>query len=229
MTSAANAVLGAVIVAAGSGVRFGDAGKVFCELGGQPVLQYSLQLFNSMPEFQHIVVVLGAHTIEEGRALVQDRQFRDTRICLGGTTRSDSVRAGIEALPRHAGLVAVHDAGRPLAQADMVRRVIAAATQWGAAVPVLPVTDTLVRLGENQQAIHVEPREGLGATQTPQVARRDWLESALGTGGSNTDEGGTLLSAGYPVMTVEGAPDNMKLTWPEDLVLAEAVLRRRSR
>lgn len=229
MTSTENAVLGAVIVAAGSGQRFGDAAKVFCELGGQPVLQHSLQLFLSMPEFQCIVVVLGAHTIEEGTALVHDRQYRNARICLGGKTRSDSVRAGLEALPREVGLVAVHDAGRPLAQADMVRRVIAAARGCGAAVPVLPVTDTLVRLGENRQAVDVEPRDGLGAAQTPQVVRRDWLESALRAGGGNTDEGGALLSAGYPVMTVEGAPDNMKLTWPEDLVIAEAILRWRSR
>lgn len=228
MTLTADAVLGVVIVAAGSGQRFGDAAKVFKTLDGRPVLQYSLQLFLSMPEVHDIVVVLGAHTIEEGTSLVHDRQYKKVRVCVGGETRSDSVRAGLAELPEEVALVAVHDAGRPLVQPDMVRRVIAAAREHGAALPVVPVSDTLARIGESGQVTGVEERERLVAVQTPQVARRDWLECALGSGGSNTDEGGALLSAGYAVTTVDGAPDNIKLTWPADLAIAEALLRRRS-
>ena len=228
MTSTEDAVLGVVIVAAGSGQRFGDAAKVFSALDGQPVLLHSLQLFLSMPEVHHIVVVLGAHTIEEGTALVHNRRYQKVQVCLGGESRRDSVRAGLAALPKEVELVAVHDAGRPLAQRDMVRRVVAAARECGAAAPVVPVSDTVVRIGPNRQVMGVEERDGLAAVQTPQVARRDWLESSLRSGTSNTDEGGALLSAGYPVMTVDGAPENIKLTWPGDLAIAEAILRRRN-
>ncbi|MBA2453887.1 MAG: 2-C-methyl-D-erythritol 4-phosphate cytidylyltransferase [Chloroflexia bacterium] len=228
MTTAHDAALGVVIVAAGSGQRFGDAAKVFSRLDGQPVLHHSLQLFLSMPEVQHIVVVLGAHTIEEGTTLIQNRFSQNVQVCLGGETRSDSVRAGLTALPKELELVAVHDAGRPLVQRNMTRRVVAAARECGAAVPVVPVSDTLVRIDVNGQVVSIEERDGLGAVQTPQVARRDWLASALRAETSNTDEGGALLLAGYPVMTVEGAVDNIKLTWPGDLTLAEAILRRRN-
>lgn len=227
MTRSQDSSLGVVVVAAGTGQRFGDSGKIFRLLGGQPVLQHSLRLFLSMPEVQALVVVLGAHTLDEGRMLLHRMECEDVHICLGGDTRSDSVRAGIAALPASVDLVAVHDAGRPLARADMVRRVIEAARKHGAAIPITPVSDTIVRLRSDQSVDRVESRDQLGAVQTPQVARRDWLVPALDACGHTTDEGGALLAAGYPVTAVDGSPDNIKLTWPDDLAVAEVILMRR--
>ncbi len=227
MTLAKDVVLGVVIVAAGSGERFGDAAKVFSPLAGRPVLEHSLELFQSVAEVRQIMVVLGGHTIEAGRALIRDREYAHIGVCLGGDTRSDSVRAGLRALHSEVDLVAVHDAGRPLASLALARRVIAAARVHGAAVPLVPVQDTLVRVDRDRQVTGIEPREQLGAVQTPQVARRDWLEAALDTQQTHTDESGALLAAGFRVVTVEGCPDNIKLTWPTDLALAEAILHRR--
>lgn len=227
MIASESSALGIVIVAAGSGQRFGDTAKVLCLLEGRPVLDHSLDLFLSMPEVERIVVVLGAHTMAAGKLLLRDRQSEKLVACLGGKTRSESVRSGLTALSPEINLVAVHDAGRPLAGTDLVHRVVAAAAEHGAAAPVVPVTDTLVRLGENRQVAGIEPRERLGAVQTPQVARRDWLESALRAGLDSTDESGALLAAGYPVVTVDGCAENIKLTWPGDVAIAEAILRRR--
>lgn len=225
MIATADATLGAVIVAAGSGQRFGHTDKVLRPLAGRPVLGHSLDLFLSLSEVKRVVVVLGAHTIVEGTKLLKDRQSDRVAACLGGGARSESVRAGLEALPPEVDLVAVHDAGRPLAGSDLLRRVVDAARVHGAAAPVVPVSDTLARLGPNLHMESIEPREMLGAVQTPQVARRDWLEVALRAVADASDESGALLAAGYPVVTVDGCAENIKLTWPADLAIAEAILQ----
>ena len=226
MTGLQTDMLGAVIVAAGSGRRFDDAAKVFRILNGKPVLQRSVEVFLLLPEVQTIVVVLGTHTLDEGTALLNHLDRWRIAVCVGGATRSESVRLGIEALPEHINLVAIHDAARPLVRAPLVRRVVDAAREHGAAIPAVPLNDTILRTSSDGAITNTEAREQLRAAQTPQVARRDWLESALRTGSSHTDEGGALVSAGYSVMTVEGSPDNIKLTWPEDLTTAEALLLR---
>lgn len=226
MNRAGDATVGAVIVAAGSGLRFGNTAKVFLSLGGQPVLKHSVCMFLSIPEVQQVVVVLGAHTLEQGRALLCRTQHMKVSVCLGGDTRSDSVRAGVAALTDGIDLVAVHDAARPLARVEMVRRVIDAAQEHGAAAPVVPLSDTIARLGPDRVLERIEPRDMLGALQTPQVTRRDWLEMALHPGANFSDESGALLAVGFQVKAVDGSPDNIKLTWPEDLAIAEYILNK---
>jgi 2-C-methyl-D-erythritol 4-phosphate cytidylyltransferase len=216
--------VGVVIVAAGSGVRFGDAGKALAPLAGRPLLTWSLSLFASLQEVREIVVVAGEHTIEQCRALISDRCLRDTKVVRGGQTRTDSVRAGVSALGREIEFVAVHDAARPLVSAPLVQRVIDAALITGAAVPAIPVSDTLHVVGPAETIASSPDRDSLRAAQTPQVARRDWLAHALQAAAGTTDEGALLHAAGYPVALVGGDPRNVKITWPADLALAEALL-----
>ncbi len=219
--------LGVVIVAAGSGVRFGDTGKALAPLAGRPVLAWSLSVFVSLPIVSEIVVVAGSHTLSRCEQLLDE--MRDPRLSVvsGGETRADSVRAGLTALSSACNHVAVHDAARPLVTAALVERVIDAALADGAAVPVVPVGDTL-HVISSDGTIHSTPdRGGLRAAQTPQVARRDWLERAYGVADGTTDEGGLLHAAGYPVRLVDGDPANLKITWPADLVLAETLLAAR--
>jgi 2-C-methyl-D-erythritol 4-phosphate cytidylyltransferase len=219
--------LGVVIVAAGSGVRFGDTGKALAPLAGRPVLAWSLSLFASLPLVSKIVVVAGSHTQSCCERLLDEMRDPRLSVVTGGVTRADSVRAGLAALTVACTHVAVHDAARPLVTATLVERVIKAALGDGAAVPVVPVGDTLHVISLEGTILSTPDRSGLRAAQTPQVARRDWLERAYRVADGTTDEGGLLHAAGYPVRLVDGDPTNLKITWPADLALAEALLATR--
>lgn len=215
--------VGAVVVAAGSGTRFGDREKVFLDLAGRPLLLWSVERLARHPAVQRVVVVLGEHTIERGRALLGGAGLATVTTCLGGATRADSTRAGLACLP-DAGIVLVHDAARPLLDDALIDRVIAASRKVGAAIPVVPVSDTLHRTTPDGRSAGVVNRETLAAAQTPQAARRDWLISALDRAGQATDEGGMLQVAGYPVALVAGNARNLKITWPLDLAIARSIL-----
>ena len=216
--------LGVVIVAAGSGVRFGDAGKALVPLSGRPILAWSLSLFVAMPEVAEIVVVAGQHTHADCVKLLNELHCQRATVVRGGATRADSVRAGLAALSSHCTHVAVHDAARPLVTAALVLRVLEGALANGAAVPAVPVGDTLHVISQHGMIASTTERSNLRAAQTPQMSRRDWLEHAYRTAEGSTDEGGLLHAAGYPVVLVEGDPTNLKITWPVDLALAEALL-----
>ncbi|HMM42187.1 MAG TPA: 2-C-methyl-D-erythritol 4-phosphate cytidylyltransferase, partial [Thermomicrobiales bacterium] len=134
-----------------------------------------------------------------------------------------STRAGLAYLP-DAGIVVVHDAARPLLDDALIDRIIAASRKVGAAIPVVPVSDTLHRTTPDGRSAGVVDRETLAAAQTPQAARRDWLVDALDRAGQATDEGGMLQAAGYPVALVAGDARNLKITWPLDLTIARSIL-----
>lgn len=227
MTAAPHPLIGIVIVGAGSGRRFGDDAKVLRSLAGRPVLAYSLDVFGSLERVQEIVVVAGTHTMDYARDVVATSGLDNVRVCLGGATRSDSVRNGLAALSSNVELVAIHDAARPLVTKAVVERVLDAAEEHGASVPVVPASETMYEVDEAGFCIRVVPRATLRAAQTPQAARREWLEVAL-RDRDGTDEGTALMDCGYRVVTVEGDPENIKLTWPGDLAVAEAILKRRA-
>lgn len=218
-----NGRVGAIVVAAGSGTRFGDREKVFLDLAGRPLLRWSVERLARHPAIGRVVVVLGDHTIERGRAILDEAGLHNVVTCLGGATRSESTRAGLACLPE-AAIVLVHDAARPLVDDALIDRVIAAARATGAAIPVVPVADTLHRTTPQGNSGGVVDRESLAAAQTPQAARRDWLATALDGAGRPTDEGGMLQEAGYPVALVTGDPRNLKITWPIDLTVARAIV-----
>ena len=222
------ATVGAIIVGAGRGERMGKPDKVFLPLDDRPLLAYSLAAFNASRQVQFIVVVLAEDQLERGRALVTEGRWRKAlAVCPGGERRQDSVRAGLAALPP-CDFVAVHDAARPLVTTDLIRRGIEVAMATGAAIAAVPVKDTIKRVADGGLIVETPPRESLWAAQTPQIARRDALERAFALaderGLTVTDEASLLEAAGVPVTIFAGSYRNVKVTTPEDLAVATALL-----
>jgi 2-C-methyl-D-erythritol 4-phosphate cytidylyltransferase len=143
----------------------------------------------------------------------------------GGETRAESVRAGLGAVPDDAGVIVVHDAARPLATPSLFTAVVEAVRVDGAAcaIPVLPVSDTLKRTSDGIVRSTVD-RDGLVTVQTPQAFAAATLREAHREGGQTTDDAGLVELMGVAVRTVPGDPKNLKITRPEDLGLAEALM-----
>ncbi len=222
-----------IIPAGGVGRRMGEARpKQFLKLAGLPVLVRTIRIFRQLPEVTTIVVVAPAAYLEETRSLINRYFPTDTvRLTVGGESRQQSVRAGLAALPREAKLVAVHDGVRPLLTPELFRACIAGAAETGAALLAVPVKDTVKTVGGNHLVLGTVDRRELWLAQTPQVARRDLLEQAFAAAErdnySGTDEAALLERIGCRVMVVPGLERNLKITRPEDLVLAEALLGER--
>ncbi len=214
-----------VVLAAGRGTRFGgEEGKVWAPLAGRPLLAHALGAFVHARAVDEIVVVVRSG--DEGRAAGVVRGFPlPTRVVAGGERRLDSARAGVATAGGE--FVLVHDGARPLASPDLVRRVLAAARRHGAAVPVVPVSDT-VRYARDGFLAETLDRSELVLVQTPQGFRRELLlagyAEAERRGLDLPDDAAAVLLLGHPVAALPGDPANLKVTRPEDLILAERIL-----
>ena len=165
--------IGVVVVAAGSSSRMEGVDKTFAPLLGRPLITHTLDRFEEFPPVSEIVLVLAAHSVEAGRALVRERGYRRVaRVCAGGARRQDSVRAGLEAL-QPCDWVIVHDGARPGLDLDLLRRgtEAVAASPDGAAIAGVPVKDTIKVVDSHGMVTDTPPRETLWAAQTPQVFR----------------------------------------------------------
>jgi 2-C-methyl-D-erythritol 4-phosphate cytidylyltransferase len=210
-----------IILAAGRSERFGED-KIFAELQGLPVLLHSVRAFLVAEVVEEIVVVARPGTEFRVAMLLQDLDF-PIRVVTGGQRRRDSSLAGVEAACGE--FVLIHDAARPLVSPELIKRVLASAEAHGAAVPVLPMVDTLRYVENGFLKPEVLPRAGLVAMQTPQGFRRDLLLPALEECDEDLpDDAAALLSRGIPVAVVPGDRRNLKLTYPEDLALAQLLL-----
>jgi 2-C-methyl-D-erythritol 4-phosphate cytidylyltransferase len=214
----------ALIVAAGSGRRFGSA-KQFAMLKGKTLVEWCLAAFDSHPGVSDIVLVLPAADLRPdlGRAYSKVRA-----VVPGGSERQDSVRQGFARLDRRAtDVVLVHDGVRPLVGADLIGRVIDAAAASGAAVPGLALDETVKEV-EGSLIRRTIDRSGLARVQTPQgfafAVLEEALASADGLGFRATDEAMLVERLGRPVTLVPGEPRNIKVTTPLDLKLAEVLL-----
>jgi 2-C-methyl-D-erythritol 4-phosphate cytidylyltransferase len=215
----------ALIVAAGRGERFGDERpKALVELRGQPMLQWSIDALSAMAEIGRIVVALPPHTEPPPGVIGVE----------GGATRSGSVRRALAAAGE-GDPVLVHDAARPLLTPELAQAVIAALRsdpQADAAIAAAPVTDTIKRVDEQGVVLETLERRSLWGVQTPQVFRRAALERALDVPdellGEATDDAWLIERAGGKVIVVSVAAENLKVTTPLDLEIAERLLQRRS-
>jgi len=215
-----------VVVAAGRSTRFGGPrAKQFLDLAGQTVLERSIAALAAPPSVKGVIVVLAADELEGPRASGLRGRSDVLEVVAGGRTRADSVRAGLAAFEAEP-FVLVHDAARPLASADLVEAVIVATRTHGAAIPGLPVADTVKRLeGADDDGLpwvgETLARDELRLAQTPQGARADWLREALDTmskdGSEVTDEAAALERAGHRVAVVPGDTANRKITSSADL------------
>ena len=217
--------MGAIVVAAGSSTRMGGADKLFAPLGGVPLLARALRAFQDSPLVDRIVLVLSAANLERGRELAAEYGIgKLAAACEGGPRRQDSVRLGLDALGT-CDWVLVHDGARPLVTAGLIERGLAAARETGAAVPAVPLADTVKEAAADGMVERTLDRSRLWAAQTPQVFRYDLLLRAHREVTMDvTDDAAMLEALGLPVKLFEGSAANVKVTTPEDLRLAEALL-----
>ena len=204
----------------------GGVDKVFSPLCGRLVLERVIETFQNCDLIDQIVVVLSERNLERGKELVADHDWRKVSdVCVGGSRRQDSVLAGINRL-NHFDQVVIHDGARPLVTEDLIKRGLEAARETGAAVAAVPVTDTIKVAGEGGFVHQTPPRQNLWAVQTPQVFRLDILEEAYHQAkGEVTDEATLVEQLGYKVRLYMGAYDNIKITTPEDMAIAEILCK----
>lgn len=220
----------AIVVAAGRGERMGASGpKAFLCLAGQPLLLRAAAAFQAAASVEAIVAVVPRSELETARGLLASLP-KLAGVAAGGARRQDSVREGLRQVPPgFGGVVLVHDAARPLVDVALIEAVCAAAREHGAAVPVLPLADTVKRVREGLVRETVDRAE-LAAAQTPQGFRFELLAQAYAEaerhGTHLTDEAMAVERLGGAVRAVPGSPRNRKITDPEDLAWAEDLLRR---
>lgn len=218
-----------IVVAAGRSERMGGADKVFAQLVGRPLLAWSLRAFKMCGAIEGVVLVVAPDAVDRAASLVREWRFTNVvDIVPGGAQRQDSVRAGIDAA-RGAAIVAVHDGARPLVTPELVERGIALARECGAAVCAVSARDTVKQAGGDPPVVRATlDRATAWLTQTPQVFDRALLLRAHEAATSNaTDDAALVEALGHGVRLYEGAYWNLKVTSPEDLIIAEALLRER--
>ncbi len=219
----------AIIAAAGRSARMGQGTpKVLLSLHQVPVIVRSILPFHHSPRVDEIVVVATEASIERVRELVGRYGLgKVSAVVAGGLKRQQSVALGLQAVSR-CDLVLVHDGARALVTLDIVERVLEAAREHGAAVPAIPVRDTIKRV-EGERVVETLNRDELRAVQTPQAFRYALLveahERARADGFYGTDDATLVERLGHPVVVVPGSPENLKITTPEDLAIAEALLQ----
>jgi len=220
--------IGAIVAAAGAGTRLGRGSKALVRLNGRTAVARAVELFLALDEVDRIVVVGPPAQLDLARLEVEALlPAKSVLVCPGGETRQQSVRAGLKAL-EGCGFVLVHDAARPMASPALVRRVLAAALQTGAALPGIRPRDAVKRV-EGGRLVENLDRSHLVMAQTPQGFDYQLLErahfQAADAGLVGDDDAQLVAAAGYAVAVVAGEATNLKLTTPDDLELLEALLR----
>lgn len=215
-----------IIVAGGSGTRMGhQVPKQFLELEGKPVLMHSMECFSRFDPSIDMVLVLPEDQTDSWKELCRVHQFSlRHHLVKGGKSRFHSVRNGLEVAEK-SGLIAVHDGVRPLVSRETIGRCFREAGLRGAAIPVLPVSET-VRRGTMEQSETVD-RAQYYTVQTPQVFQAGILAAAYKQSWreSFTDDASVVEQSGCPVTMVLGNPENIKITYPQDLIIASAFIK----
>lgn len=217
-----------IIVAAGSGSRFGAAlPKQYCLMNGRPVLMHTIEnMRRALPQSQ-IVLVLNRDFIDYWTELCVKYSFISPKVVEGGDTRWQSVKNAIDEIPADAQVITVHDGARPIVDSMMVERLISALDDAVGAIPVVSVTDSLRQIVESGST--PVDRSLYKAVQTPQAFHADKLIEAysLPFNATFTDDASVLAALGYDVALVEGDTYNIKITNPLDIEIAQLYLRQR--
>ena len=218
----------AILVAGGKGLRMGsDIPKQFLPLRGRPVLMHTIDVFRRTYPDIHIILVLPREQQDYWRQLCRQHDY-DVEVCVadGGETRFYSVRNGLSLIPDDArGVVGVHDGVRPFVSPETIRRCYEAAEECGAVVPVVPVVETVRQVLADGSSMTVD-RNAYRLVQTPQTFDIQLLKKAYGQPFDPffTDDASVVEAMGYPIKLVEGNNENIKLTNPADLKLAEGMM-----
>jgi 2-C-methyl-D-erythritol 4-phosphate cytidylyltransferase len=225
----------AVIPAAGAGLRMGSKVlKQFMELEGRPLLAVTLENFERCPDVESVFVVVPAESVSHCKEKIVNR-FRLSKVrevLAGGERRQDSVRIGLEVTQGEFDLALIHDGVRPFVHPEFISRIIQAASQHRAVIPVMPLKETLKEVGNDGRVKGTMERGSLRLVQTPQAFRyQDILSAHRCAAEENweemTDDALLLERMGMAVHVVEGLEENIKITTPYDLELARFILGRR--
>jgi 2-C-methyl-D-erythritol 4-phosphate cytidylyltransferase / 2-C-methyl-D-erythritol 2,4-cyclodiphosphate synthase len=231
----------AIIAAGGFGQRFGgERPKQLLRIGGRPMLERSVATFLAHPAVNEVVVALPQAIVDDppeylrSAAVALHGSGKPLLIVVGGARRQDSVANAFAAAAAASDLIVIHDAARPFASADLIARTIAAAAECGAALAAVQARDTVKHVGPPEGGPREEggryvlstlSRETIYLAQTPQAFRREVLRDALALTADATDEAALAERAGHRVRIVEGEATNIKITTPDDLVIAETIAR----
>ena len=204
--------------------------KAWSLLGGKPILVRVVDTFQGCNLIDQIVIVLSKQNLERCRQLIAEQGWsKVTDVCPGGRRRQDSVVAGLSRL-NHCHWVIIHDGARPLLTEDLIYQGLTEAQETGAAAAAVPVTDTIKVGGDDRLVQQTLPRHNLWAVQTPQVFRFDIIAEAYRQAkGEVTDDASLVEQLGYRVKLYMGAYDNIKVTTPDDLALAEILWQKRGK
>ncbi|MDT8316658.1 MAG: 2-C-methyl-D-erythritol 4-phosphate cytidylyltransferase [bacterium] len=231
--------ISAIIPAAGSGTRMGgDRSKQYLAIGERPILIETLMVFNESPHIDEIILLSPPADIDLMKKLLKKYDLaKVTKVVKGGKERQDSISNALDALDRSSSIVLVHDGVRPFISDKIIKELIDAVNQYGAAIAAVPVKDTVKKVSNRSisgiSIIETVPRENLWLAQTPQAFRAKLIIGAYANarekGIRGTDDASLLEAIGVDVKIVMGSYENIKITTPEDLVFAEAILKERSR
>ena len=219
-----------VILAAGSSERMNGIDKLFESLGGKPVLAYSLAACEACRDISEIVVVTRPDAVASVTELCgQYAPGKTVAVVCGGATRQESALNGVLAASEKTDYIAIHDGARPLVTPELISRVVLLAKKKAAAIPAVPVTDT-VKIVSGGCVGSTPKRDTLRCAQTPQVFDAELIKAALvaAAGKSITDDSQAVEMLGMKVAVADGDPDNIKLTMRRDFAAAEAILTGRN-
>ncbi len=228
-----NSDLGIVIAAGGSGSRYGR-NKLFEPLNGLPLFIHCLKTFIPLaPVGQLILVVADSERQRYSNLLEKFLPEVEIRLAAGGRYRAESVLNGLRHLPDQVEYVAIHDAARPFASADLLSRCLAVARQYGGAIPARPVTDTLKQVNQDDFVVTTVKRDELWRVETPQLFNRKRLNTAYRLLAEKfperlteaTDETVVMELAGFAVKIVRHHERNLKITYPGDIAVAEGIIK----
>ena len=223
----------AIIAAAGQGKRMAKGiNKAFILLNNRPILAHTLDVFEACAGINDIIVVVGADDIQQTRTIINTYGYRKIKeVVPGGAERQHSIANALKEIPVNTQLVLIHDGARPLVTQKLVMEVLLASNETGAAIVAVPVKDT-IKIGNKEGFVLETPdRTNLWAVQTPQVFKRDIIEEAYRQAEQAavvaTDDAGLVERIGVKVRLIMGDYNNLKVTTPEDLVVAETIIRGR--
>jgi 2-C-methyl-D-erythritol 4-phosphate cytidylyltransferase len=209
-----------IIAAGGSGKRMGHP-KQFLPLAGKAVVEWTIEVFRKIKAVGQIVLAVSEDDLERAKNL-------GVTVVAGGEERGNSVKNGLKAISPDCDLVIIHDGARPLITPDIIEKAISEAKEHGAAVVGVPVKDTIKRVGDDLMIKETVDRQALWQAQTPQVFKYEIITRAYAKKRSATDDAKLVEDLGIKVKIVMGSYENIKITTPEDLIVAEAILRSRN-
>lgn len=231
ITEKENMVVSAVIVSAGNSTRMGGINKQFLELNGAPVLANTITAFQKSSIIDEIIIVTRESDIDAVAKLVDKYEFtKVANIVAGGETRQLSVYNGVISASNIADLVVIHDGARPLVSDRVITETVKSAAEFGAAATGVKVKDTVKVVDDNDNIIDTPDRTYMRFIQTPQVFKKDLYLDAVNTVENSkdfTDDCKLLEAYGKTVKFIDGDYENIKITTPEDIELAESYLKRR--